>query len=235
LSEANFPYKITFEAVSHVGPVADQVKQQLGEIKDYTFQVNVQTERVATVSTRSFRSLIFGTQMALWYTSMLVGGMLRAESATLMLEQAQENYRRAVEKYGPASYEAQRALRSLQRTQLYLQRSTMYTNLMTASFTLQMVSMAAQVTSVVNPSLNSLRAALTALKTTFAGLGPVGWAMLGLGTIATAIGTYMAWQSMQPQVNIGSINVATRSGMDLDVALEEMKRQVKNEVWRSMR
>ena len=80
-------------------------------------QAGQAAQRTGFAISRAAYGWIFNMQMLLWYVSMFASGMMRAESASLMLEQAQENYRRAVERYGRSSYEARRALRSLQRVQ----------------------------------------------------------------------------------------------------------------------
>ncbi len=179
-----------------MSPVADQVVESLQNIEYETMNVGWASEEMATMSTRSFRNLIFGAQMSLFYTSMLASGMLRSESSTIAVDMAQDHYNETVAKYGANSSQAQRAMDSLNRSQLLLQRNMTVTNIMMVSMGLQFVGMAVQISSTAIPSLATLTGMLhgvaNAAREVWAALGPLGWAILAGGAIAGGVATAYA-------------------------------------------
>jgi hypothetical protein len=224
-------YGISFVGSNYVTPAAEQVVYELQGVKQAVADVGATSQQMGTMSFAGFRSLIFGAQMGMFYFSMLESGMLRSESATIGVELAQERLNVAIQKYGPNSAEANRAMQQLERTQLYYQRVATYTQIITVSMGLQMVGMAAQIYHTVIPSLTSLTASLHEATTAFIGfmsLHPVGWALLAGGIAAAGIATYALTRPVEVP-NTLTINNRT----DIDQVLEDYKRRLKRALTQS--
>jgi len=97
-------------------------------------------EKAARMSTRAFRGYVFGLQMGIFYVSMFTSSMMMAESAQLSLQDAQENYQRTLQEFGPAHEKTQAALRRVERAQIRVDRMWLRTGLTMGGLILQTIS-----------------------------------------------------------------------------------------------
>jgi hypothetical protein len=224
-------YGINFVGSNYVTPAAEQVVYELQGVKQAVAEVGATSQQMGAMSFAGFRSLIFGAQMGLFYFSMMESGMLRSESATIGVELAQERLNVAIQKYGPSSAEANRAMQQLERTQLYYQRVATYTQIITVSMGLQMVGFAAQVWHTVIPSLSALTTQLhtaASAMITFLSLHPLGWLAIAGGVAAAAAATYALTRPVELPT---TLNINNRS--DIDQVLEDYKRRLKRAITQS--
>ena len=194
--------------------------------------VNWNMQNMGAMSSQGFHSLIFGAQMSLFYVSMLASGMLRAESATIGVDMAQDHLNDTIKRYGANSQEALRATQSLERSQLLYQRQATITTIMTAAMGLQMVSMAYSISKYAIPAIEGLCGWLQtaiSLETVFEALsGPWGWAMLAGGMVAAAgVGSYLATRPAELNTTL------TVNNGNTEQVLEDYKRRLKRAITQS--
>jgi hypothetical protein len=221
-------YGMVFNAVNYATPAIQEIVTGMQEIQTYSITVGQTTQQMGAMSYAGFRQLAFGAQMGLFYTTMLYGWMMRSESATISVERAQRNYNDAMQKYGASSEQAVSAMQSLEQAQLLQSRASMYNNVLMISMGIQMVSMAGTIYKYALPALSSLTESITAVGISFkamlASIGPVGWAMLGIGT-ATAVGIGVYEATRPVVVNLpDTINVTTNTNDAIDQYASRLKR-----------
>lgn len=223
-------YAIQFSGYDYTTPAVDSVVENLNRVSQGMVSVNWNVRNMGTMSSQGFHSLIFGTQMSLFYVSMLASGMLRAESATISVDMAQEHLNDTIKRYGSNSQEALRATQSLERAQLMLQRQGTMTNITMVSMGLQMVSMATSMYQYAIPALLSLATALyhaTAAAISFLATNPLGWAIL-IGGVAVAA---TAMSALIPKTEL-STTLTVNNG-DTEQVLEDYKRRLKRAITQS--
>jgi len=222
-------YQITFVATDQATPVAQQISQQIGQIEEYSMEAQWSISKLGTISTRTFRSILFSAQMGLFYFSMFKSASYRNEAALLSLESAQERYTEAIRKYGSNSQEAVTAARQLQRAQLYYQRTVQQSNLMTLAMSLQMVSFGATLVQTI-PQITKFIATLKTLNVTLAVTKALSspWGWVGLGIAVAGIAGAYAYMASRPPELPSTLNINTRT--DLDEVLEEYKRRLKRAI-----
>lgn len=224
-------YGIQFIGMNFVTPAADAVVENLNRISQGTMTVNWGTQQMGTISSMGFHQMIFGAQMSLFYVSMLASGMLRAESATIGVEMAQDHLNDTIKRYGPNSQEALRATQSLERSQLMLNRQGIITNITMGSMGLQMISMAATMYTHAIPSLISLTTALyhaTAAAISFLATNPIGWGILiGGAAVAFAGAGYLTSRGAELPSTL------TINSGNTEQVLEDYKRRLKRAITQS--
>lgn len=135
-----YRYSILFTGNSSVGPTIEEIKQGLMTI-GYTG--DEAGKKVAASFNRSMlgiRSLVFGTQMAVFYFSMMETAAIRNENAAILLEDSQTRYNDTLREYGAGSQEAIKAGNQLERTQNYLTMANQRATLSYVGLGLQAVS-----------------------------------------------------------------------------------------------
>jgi hypothetical protein len=227
---ASWSYGIIFSAENYVSPVATEVTTALQGVQQSTMNISWGAEQMGTTSLRGFRNLMFGAQMGVFYMSMLEGGMLRTESASIAVDMAEQRLTDTIAKYGANSAEATRATQQLERSQLFLQRAGMYTSMMYVSMGLQVGSMAMNVYSAI-PSLLTLGTTLhtvaAGFTTLWAAMGPVGWAILGIGAAAAiGAGVYFATRPSVEVPDTLNINLQTNVNDAVDAYAARLKRAI---------
>lgn len=211
----------------------EQVTTGFQDVRQSAYEVSETTQQMAAISGRSFRRMIFGVQMGVFYFSMLDSAMMRQETTALTLADAQDSYNDAIREYGASSEEATRAARRLERVQHYVDMANRRAMLSFVGLGLQAVNMAVQFQSTFG-TLDVLIGKLTAIQ---ALSGPKGWIMLA-GAVAAGVGAgyyfgTMAGGGGETNINVGG-EVVIR-GKDLDTALEEYKQAIKEEAERVQR
>ena len=224
-------YGIQFIGTNYVTPAADAVVENLNRISQGTTTVNWGMQQMGSISSMGFHNMIFGAQMSMFYVSMLASGMMRAESATIGVEMAQDHLNDTIKRYGPNSQEALRATQSLERSQLMLNRQNVITNITMASMGLQMISMSTSMYKYAIPALTSLATHLwhvTSAAIAFLATNPAGWAVLIGGVAAASVaGLYLLNRpaTLPSTLTINSGNT--------DQVLEDYKRRLKRAITQS--
>ena len=224
-------YGIQFIGTNYVTPAADAVVENLNKVSEGTTVVNWKLKEMDNISSMGFHNMIFGAQMSMFYVSMLASGMMRAESATIGVEMAQDHLNDTIKRYGPNSQEALRATQSLERSQLMLNRQNVITNITMASMGLQMISMASTMWKYAIPALTSLATHLwhvTSAAIAFLATNPAGWAVLIGGVAAASVaGLYLLNRpaTLPSTLTINSGNT--------DQVLEDYKRRLKRAITQS--
>jgi len=277
-------YYITFRGVNLVGPVTAQIEGQVTKLTQTVrlySQEGVEAERRVAEQTRmvtaeieestrrrqygyvralrSQMNLIFGVQMSLFYVSMLAGAVTRLEAAQLTLTDAQEDYERALRRYGPTHERTISALRRLQRVQSYVNRAWIMSTINVVGLVLQFGNLAMRVgiTSAVTGGYTASVVAATAADTAHTAVlqkkafwlgvvralaGPVGWAMLiGAGIAIGAAGMYLwgrmgAGAASPTTINIEGARIyRAATDEELEEALEKYKEETIEEYRRQAR
>jgi len=227
----NTSYGIQFIGTNYVTPAADAVVENLNRISQGTTTVNWNLQQMGSISSMGFHNLIFGAQMSLFYVSMLASGMMRAESATIGVEMAQDHLNDTIKRYGPNSQEALRATQSLERSQLMLNRQNVITNITMGSMGLQMVSMAASMNKYAIPALIDLAKSLygaAAGAVAFLATNPAGWAVLIGGVAAASVaGLYLLNRPAELPSTL------TINSGNTEQVLEDYKRRLKRAITQS--
>ena len=224
-------YGIQFIGTNYVTPAADAVVENLNRISQGTTTVNWGMQQMGSISSMGFHNMIFGAQMSMFYVSMLASGMMRAESATIGVEMAQDHLNDTIKRYGPNSQEALRATQSLERSQIMLNRQNVITNITMASMGLQMISMSTSMYKYAIPALTSLATHLwhvTSAAIAFLATNPAGWAVLIGGVAAASVaGLYLLNRpaTLPSTLTINSGNT--------DQVLEDYKRRLKRAITQS--
>lgn len=220
-------YGMNVTGVYTGGPAFTQATSDLERLRKEGYNLNfVFGEEMPKAVGRGTRQMIFGLQMGVFYTSMFISALFRAQSATLQVEDAQEDYNRAVQRYGVNSEQAQEAARRLERVQLYVQRANLLATFSTIGLGMQLVQLGNQFLLQI-PKIEAFKTSLMSLWAMIPGWG---WALLIGGAIVGAgVGGYMLSQS---QINVETnINISREE--ELEEALEEQKRRARYELRRS--
>jgi hypothetical protein len=229
MSYGAFQYNTTF-TTTYEGSGVQQLTFELEGVKQKTREVSQEASMMGTITSRSFRMGIFGAQMMIWYTSMLMTAQTRQETTALQLENAQDAYNRAVREYGPASEQAIRAGRQLEITQMNVNRANQLATLSYIGMGLQMVSFTASTLNAL-PALGSwvtsLWSAVTAQTALNAATGQ--WHKIAaVGLAVGAVGGLAAGITIQSQFNMKGTTEE-----DLNKALAEHDRKARYEFRRA--
>ena len=147
------------------------------------------------------------------------------------IENAQENYTKAVKEHGPTSTEALRSARNLDLAQRRLSTANQLAALSYVGMTLQAISFGVQLSAEIAKTTT-----LIALKSTLLALsGPPGWAILavaagmaaGVGGAYVATGGFGANNQQNVVVQGSTLNVSS----NVERALDDDNRQRKSD-WR---
>lgn len=224
----NYEYSGVLTARSTAQPAFQSYTWSLETIKTKTEEVGEASSLMAMATSRSFRMMIFGAQMAIFYTSMLISAQDRTRTATLSLEDAQQSYNEALASGDPD--QVARAHRRLERAQLYVARANQLATLSYVGMGLQVLNFASSLARAI-PMLGKYTAQLWAMATAQAAAKPwlVPAMVAGAGTVARlAAGYYMG------TVNVGgtTVNVGG-SEAELRRKLRRREDEIVNEVFRS--
>jgi hypothetical protein len=196
-------YESRFTASNMASPVIMELRDDMNSI---TVSINEageaadKTSRVFQRSLMTMRGAIFGVQMALFTSSILISNMMAIETATNQVETAQQRLNTLIREGKRGTDEYRNAVRQLENAQINLNRAQIMTKLMTASVGLQMVSMGlsfAQAIPYITKAMNALKS-FNAVAIVTKALSPKGWAMLGIGA-AVGIGAAAAINSIYSQ------------------------------------
>jgi hypothetical protein len=133
---------------------------------------------------RGLQRSLFGVQMALFTSSILISNMMAIETATNQVETAQQRLNTMQREGKRGTDEYRNAVRQLETAQINLNRAQTMTSIMTASVGLQMVSMGlgfAQAIPDIRKMIDTLKT-YNLVATISKALTPgVGWAALAVG------------------------------------------------------
>lgn len=146
-------YGISFQGTSNVSGVIQTLTAELDTVKSKIREVNQETSGLGSFSTRGLQRGIFGLQMGVFYTGMLISAQTRAQLSALRLADAQEVYNKTLAEYGINSKQAVEAAKRLERAQLQAQQSNTLTTLSYVGMALQLVNVATTMKTVFLPTI----------------------------------------------------------------------------------
>lgn len=220
-----FEHSIVFNTkYSPEGAMA--LKSDLAELGEYTITWGKAAEEAAGMSARAFRNMLFGTQMALFYGSMLYTASMRQQTAALSLEEAQDRLNRAIRDYGVNSEQATSAARSLERQQLLVQRANILTTISTIGMGLQLVNVGVQIYSQL-PILTQYVTTLWSMVAAQAALHP--WMIPAIVGAVGVVGGLAGGFAISSQFNMKGM-----TENDLNEALAEHDRRARYEFRRAV-
>lgn len=180
-------YESRFTASNMASPVIMELRDDMNSI---TVSINEageaadKTSRVFQRSLMTMRGAIFGVQMALFTSSILISNMMAIETATNQVETAQQRLNTLIREGKRGTDEYRNAVRQLETAQINLNRAQIMTKLMTASVGLQMVSMGlsfAQAIPYIRKMIDTLKTYNLVATISKAITPGVGWAALAVG------------------------------------------------------
>ena len=184
---SNFTYETRFTASNMASPIIMELRNNMNSL---TVSINEageaadKTSRVFQRSLMTMRGAIFGVQMALFTSSILISNMMAIETATNQVETAQQRLNTLIREGKRGTDEYRNAVRQLETAQINLNRAQIMTKLMTASVGLQMVSMGlsfAQAIPYIRKMIDTLKTYNLVATISKAITPGVGWAALAVG------------------------------------------------------
>lgn len=231
-------YRIVLKGVSDTGDF-DTVISKLQELSATAKNVTVQVGDIAEKPSLSLNNLATSFLRVGFMFNMFESAMMRQQMATYMLTNAQNDYNKAVQNFGPTSEQAIQAHDRLTTMTNYTNAANLRANISTALLTTQIIlqtgilekATIAKLLDATATAASTLQdwletAAIQAKNVALIIMnvleGPAGWAVLA-GAGAMAAGYIATLVTNQPKQNNITVNVTQES--DIHSAMQDAERQ----------